>query len=115
MILTGYSKPSSIYRLRAGTTLDSDGDPVESWDTPDRLKLVGAEIQDVSTVEEEGVSKRILQGEKVLFVRRLVDVKAEDRIESEGEIWRVNGEPVKRSGLASGSYTKAALTRTSSR
>lgn len=115
MILTGYSKGSSVYRLRPGTALDSDGDPVESWDSPDRLKLVGAEIQDVSTIEEEGAAKRILQGEKTLFVRRLVDVKAEDRIELDGNQWRVNGDPVKRSGLASGSYTKAALTRISSR
>ena len=115
MLLTSYRVTPPVYRLRPGTVLDSDGDPVESWDAPDRFKLAGAVVQDVSTVEEEGVSKQIVKGERTLFVPRRVDLKADDRIEVEGEQWRVNGDPVTKAGLASGVLTTAALTRVESR
>lgn len=115
MLLTAYRKTPTVYRLRPGTVLDSDGDPVESWDSPDRLKLSGAVVQDVSTVEEETGRTQIVKGEKVLFLSRPADVKSDDRIEVAGETWRVNGDPVTRPSLASGVVTTVTLTRVESR
>jgi hypothetical protein len=100
-----------VYRLRAGVGVDSYGDPVESWDAPDRLILRGATVQDLSTVEDEGPAKRVIRGEKVLFAPGLADVRAEDRIEHRGEVWKVNGDPIVKRGLASAPFTFAALDR----
>lgn len=114
MLLTPTYGAPTVTRLRAATVLDSDGDPVKSWTVPDRLKLRGATVQSVSSIEEEGGTKRIVQGEKTLFAPGAVDVKADDRIEVGAEIWRVNGVPEVLRGLASGVYTTAALTRITS-
>ncbi|USL85082.1 head closure [Arthrobacter phage SWEP2] len=107
------SLPTStpVYRLRATVGQDSYGDPVESWDTPQRTRLRGASVQDVSVVEDEGVDRRLIRGERVLFVRDHADVTAEDRIEYRGEVWRVAGDPVVKRGLASPVYTVCALER----
>lgn len=110
MLLTSRRLPP-VYRLRAGQGTDSYGDPVEDWTTPDRLKLRLAQVQDVSSVEEEGQTKRILRGERLLVAPGHVDVKADDRIEVAAEVWRVNGEPSIRKGLASSVVTSAALVR----
>ncbi len=109
MLLNRYRVLETVTRLRPGTALDSDGDPVESWLTPDRLPLRAAQIQDGSSEEDE----QTLSGEKKLFAPGRVDVLAEDRIEVGAEVWRVNGVPVVRSGLASGLFTTAHLTRVS--
>ena len=100
-----------VYRLRPGIGLDSYGDAVESWDTPERSILRGATIQDLSTVETEGPTRRVIRGEKVLFAPGLADVRAEDRIEHRGEVWKVNGDPIVKRGLASAPFTFAALDR----
>lgn len=100
-----------VYRLRAGSGTDSYGDPVQSWDAPERVILRGATVQDISTVEDEGVAKRIVRGEKALFVPGAADVTVDDRIEYDGEVWRVNGDPAVKRGLATGVYTSAALDR----
>lgn len=113
MLLTAYRRAPSVYRLRPGTKLDSYGDPVESWDTPERTLLRGASVQSVSVVEEEGTVRHVLRGEKTLYAPGDVDLTANDRIEVDGEIWRVDGDPVTRAGLASTVYTTAALERIS--
>jgi hypothetical protein len=107
VLLARYRVLETVTRLRPGTRTDSDGDPVESWSTPDRLKLRAAQIQDGSSEEADGATT----GEKKLFAPGRVDVLAEDRIEVGAEVWRVNGAPIVRSGLASGLFTTAHLTR----
>ncbi|QOP65139.1 head closure Hc1 [Arthrobacter phage Phives] len=113
MLLTAYRRAPSVYRLRPGTKLDSYGDPVESWDTPERVLLRGASVQSVSVVEEEGVARHITRGQKTLYAPGAVDLTASDRVEVAGEVWQVDGDPVTRSGLASTVYTTAALKRIS--
>ncbi|QPX62342.1 head closure Hc1 [Arthrobacter phage Tbone] len=113
MLLTAYRRASSVYRLRPGTKTDSYGDTVESWDAPERTLLRGATVQSVSVVEEEGTVRHVLRGEKTLYAPGVVDLTANDRIEVDGEIWRVDGDPVPRAGLASAVYTTAALERVS--
>lgn len=111
MLLTPPLSSPPVYRLRPGSGTDSYGDPVQSWDVPDRVRLRGASVQDVSVVEDEGVAKRILRGERTLFVRGAADLTADDRIEYEAEVWRVNGDPTIKRGLGSAVYTVCALSR----
>lgn len=113
MLLTSYKIAPSVYRLRAGVTEDSYGDPVESWDVPERVRLKGATVQDVNAEEVDGATRRLIRGEKVLFAPGKVDLTENDRIEVSGEVWRVNAPPTIRSGLASTVYTTASLTRNS--
>ena len=112
MILsTPYARP--VYRLRAGVTEDSYGDPVESWDTPERVRIPGASVQDVSVVEDNGVSRRINRGERTLYAPGAIDLTKDDRVEVDGEVWQVDGTPEARRGLASGTFTTARLTQIS--
>ena len=110
MILNG--RGSAVYRLRQGTAPDSYGDLVASWETPSRVRLPGAQVQDVSTEEVDGAARTIVRGEKVLFVPRVADLVDADRIEADGETWRVEGVPTVRRGFALGVYTTATLHRT---
>lgn len=110
MILNG--RGPAVYRLRQGTEPDSYGDLVASWASPSRTRLPGAQVQDVSTEEVDGAARKIVRGEKVLFVPRAVDLVAADRIEADGETWRVEGTPTLRRGFALGVYTTAILHRT---
>lgn len=113
LLLPAYKVTPTVYRLRAGTGTDSYGDPVESWDSPERVKLTGARVQDVRAEEVDGAVRRIIRGEKVLFVPGAVDLTENDRVEVSGEVWRVNAPPTVRAGLASTVYTTASLTRSS--
>lgn len=112
MLLTPYTLPT-VYRLRAGMTVDSYGDPVESWTTPERTPLRGATVQNLSIVEDDGVSRHITRRRKTLYAPGTVDLRKEDRIEADGEIWKVDGDPVIRAGLATTVYTTAELERVS--
>jgi hypothetical protein len=108
VLLTAYRIARPVYRLRAGSGVDSYGDPVESWTTPDRYLLKGAILQDAKS-EETGA---ILHSEKVLLVPGEPDLTEADRIEHDGDAWRVNGVPTTKTGLASRTFTVATLTRT---
>jgi hypothetical protein len=109
MLLSNPGAPA-VFRLRAGVTLDSDGDPVESWTTPERALLRGAQAQPVSSTEDDG-ARRLIEGELLLIVPGVADLNAADRAEVGGKQWRVNGVPVVRRGMASSAYTSANLTR----
>ncbi len=100
------------YRLRPSVTLDSYGEPVESWDDPQRHPLRGAKDQPVSTVEEENSTRRTVDDERLLLIPRRVDLTEADRVELlDGSVWRVDGTPATRRGLASGVLTTVALKR----
>jgi hypothetical protein len=112
VLLQTHSGPK-LYRLRAAVTHDSYGDEVQDWKNPSRKLLPKARVEDAETVEEDGVVRRVLKGERVLFVYGTPDITSEDRIEIAGQVWRVNGLPNQRRGLASGAYLTATLTRNS--
>lgn len=111
MILSAVTPRAVIYRLRPTVTPDSLGDPVESWAQPQRDRLRGAAVQAASS-EESG---QLLEDERRLFVAGRADVKSDDRIEVDGETWRVDGNPVVSQGLAVGTVTAAKLTRLAGR
>lgn len=113
MLLASYRVIPAVYRLRAVAAVDSYGDPVESWTTPERVRLTGATVQDVRAEEVEGAVRRTISGEKVLFVPGAADLTENDRVEVSGAVWRVNGPPSVLRGLGSSTFTTANLTRSS--
>lgn len=111
-MLLGSTNTQEIYRLRPTVGEDSYGDPYETWDPPQRHRLRRAEVQDVATVEEEGVRRVVVEGERRLYVPYAADLTSADRIEVDGETWRISGKPAVRRGLASTVYTTCTLTQT---
>lgn len=111
MLLTPSPSSPPVYRLRAGLAQDSYGDPVESWDVPERVRLRGASVQDVSVAEGEGVTRRVIRREWTLFAPGAVELTADDRVEYDGDVWRVDGDPATKRGLGSAVYTVCTLTR----
>lgn len=114
MIFTATRGPK-VYRLRAAVGVDSYGDPVEDWDAPVRERLYRAIVQEPTTEEVDTSGKRLVTGERVLFSPGALDLTADDRIEVDGEVWRVSGTPKTRQGFAMGVYTSATLTRSERR
>lgn len=113
VLLRRNSRGPHPVRVRAGQALDSLGDPVESWAEADvaKLPLPGATIEHVEVEETERTGSRRIRREVVLFAFGAPDVRAADRVEHFGDVWRVDGDPVTRTGLASSVYTRATLTR----
>jgi hypothetical protein len=112
LLLKTYGKP--IYRLRPVMKTNSYGSVSEDWTTPARFRLRGAHAQDVNATEVEGIERRLVRGEKFLFVPGRADLNDNDRVEVEGEVWRVEAPPTFREGFASGIFTTATLVRISS-
>lgn len=100
-----------VTRLRARPAVDSYGDPVESWGDPLRDLLPGAQLQNAGSVEADAALKRVLVNDRRLFIPYAADLTSEDRVEVLGEVWRVDGDPIVRRGLASSVYTTATLKR----
>ena len=112
-MILGNRRGPKVYRLRPGTRTDGYGDPVEDWDAPVKVELKRATFDDVTSAEEDGVVRRLVRNERQLFVPGKADLTLADRVEIEGVAWRVDGDPVVRRGLASGTYTTATLRRVS--
>lgn len=100
----------TVQRLRPGAATDLRGEAVESWDLPERAPLKGATVELVTSTETDG-SRHVLRDERTLRFPRAVDLRAEDRVEIDGEVWRVDGEPFVERGLARGVETRASLVR----
>lgn len=110
MLLTP-SRPRYVTRLRATVAEDSYGDPVTSWEYSERFPF-RAEVQAVSSTDAEGSARVILRDERALFAPGAPDLRHDDRVEVDGEVWRVDGDPLTFSGgLASPVYTTATLRR----
>jgi hypothetical protein len=104
---------AAVFRLRPRTTTDSYGDPVASWDDPERARLRGAQLQATGpgNDEEESPSGNASEDHRRLIVPGTPSLTETDRIEADGEVWRIDGTPVIRRGIASSAYTTAELRR----
>lgn len=100
-----------IYRLRPNMTTDSYGDPVEDWTVAQPVPLIGAHIQAVSSTDADGATVHVSENEKKLFVPGDPGLQENDRIEIKAELWRIDGTPEVRAGLATETFTTATLTR----
>lgn len=108
---SSYGTGPKVYRLRAGQILDSYGDPTESWETPNETLLPRALVQHDSSTETELAKSDEVETEWVLFSPGALDIVPTDRIRVGDRVWRVDGDPVVRQGLASGVYTTVSLRR----
>jgi hypothetical protein len=104
-----------VYLLTPGVVTDSYGDPIESWDTPERVRLPGAAVEapgasGSSTSEVETPTLDTLHNSRVLHVPRRLALTSRHRIEAEGSQWHVVGEPLVRVGALS-TFTRVALRR----
>lgn len=111
MVILHAGRSPAVYRLKPGAGTDSYGDPVEDWENPVRERLYRATVQEPRTEEIDSAGKRVVSGERALYLPYASDLAAEDRIEIDGEVWRVEGRPKVRRGLAMGVYTSATLSR----
>ncbi|UVK59027.1 head-to-tail stopper [Microbacterium phage Cen1621] len=105
-MLTTLASPAPIYRLRPTTTTDSVGDPVTSWATPQRDLIPRAAFDDGTSTGEARI-----EGTAELVIVGSFDLKAADRIEYGGEVWRIDGKPVVARSLVSGVLVHAKLVR----
>lgn len=112
MLLTGY-RPTTVYRLRASSTVDSFGDAVDDWASPARSPIVRAEVQRGGSVEVDGMLRKLTTQEARLMAPGALDLTEDDRVEADGELWEVDGPPIVRRALASPVYTLAMLRRVS--
>lgn len=109
-LLLGDPRAPRVVRLRARTGVDFYGEPVLSWDDPERLELAGAEIQDRTSTESTTGQRLVVVTGKVLFVPGRPDLRFEDRVEVDGEVvYEVDGDPYVRRGLAIPVYTIAPI------
>jgi len=111
MLLKPTRRRDPVYKLTPRTVSDSYGDPVLSWDDADKDELPGATWEDVTSEEDANGNRRLVSNTRQLFVPGRCRITQQDRVEIRGEVWRVDGDPIDREGMAMGVYTVAKLTR----
>ena len=81
-----------IIRIRPGTKT-SRGSTVPDWDSTDRIEINGCSVQPASTgLSQDGRVLGISEGFTV-YLPVAADVQAGDRIEFEGNVYTINGDP----------------------
>jgi hypothetical protein len=98
---SSYGTSPVVTRLRAGTRTDSDGDPVESWDSPDRLRLPRAFVGDPDSEETEAPGENRITAERVLYAPG-------SATSPRATVSRSSPAPSSRSGASSGSPPSTA-------
>ncbi|WWV91842.1 head closure Hc1 [Microbacterium phage phiMiGM15] len=101
---------AAVTRLRPGTTTDTYGDDVESWTAAERKRIPRAQLQRGPSTETEG-ERRLLENEALLLIIGAFDLTEDDRVEFAGLVWRVEGTPLVRRSLATGTHVSARLSR----
>jgi head-tail adaptor len=105
-----HSRSIAAYRLRARVAEDSRGEIRRSWTDPERVK-----IPRVADFQRRGSRELVdANGDRDLADARLYlvgafDLEGDDRVEVDGEVWRIDGKPVARRGLGSSTVTSVAL------
>jgi hypothetical protein len=111
MLLKPTRRRDPVYRLIPRTAPDSYGDPVLSWADPDKDEIPGATWEDITSEEDANGNRRLVNNTRQLFVPGRGRLTQADRVEIRGEVWRIDGNPIDREGMALGVYTVAKLTR----
>ena len=109
-MLTTLRSTDEVFRLRAVETTDSVGDKVRSWASPARARIPNEALESVSGTATDGTVIE-LDSERRLLIVGAYDLTSLDRIEADGEVWRVNGKPAVKRGLMLGTHTVAKLKR----
>ena len=99
-----------VYRLRPGIKQERGSD-IPDWSTSNRLMICGCSVQPASTtLSQDG---RVLGVSEYLtaYLPETADVKAGDRIEFEGDVYAISGEPKKWKGAGNLSNIQLNLSR----
>lgn len=82
----------TVTRLRA-TTITQRGSVIPDWSNPDRLAIPGCSMQPAGTsLTQDGRVQGTTDG-YTCFLPPGADVLAGDRIEYDGNVYTINGEP----------------------
>lgn len=101
-----------ITRIRPGTK-ESRGSTIFDWSSEkvDRLKIGGCSVQPASTTLSEDGRVLGINEQWTAYLPEGSDVRAGDRIEFEGQIYEINGEPKRWTAAAFLSNIQLNLTR----
>jgi hypothetical protein len=107
---------AAIFRLRAVPATNSYGEPSPpSWANPERVRIPGAFWQPAATSDDDGPKGTSSTTVRRVFVPGDFDLAADDRVEIDGDVWRVDGHPTTRRGLIGDTITAANLVRPETR
>lgn len=99
-----------IVRIRPGTK-NSRGSTIPDWSTATRLLITGCSVQPAATtLSQDGRVLGISEG-LTAYLPEGSDVKAGDRIEFEGKVYTINGEPKTWTAAANLSNMQLSLSR----
>lgn len=85
-----------ITRLRAGRVIDemSGTESASDWGNPDKAEL-RALFAPGNSDDLPGVDLDAISDLATLYLDRDADIKADDRVEARGDLWRVLGTPAR--------------------
>ena len=99
-----------IYRVRP-TYKESRGSMIPDWDKADRLEITGCSVQPSSTSLSQDGRVLGINNSWTAYLPEGSDVQAGDRIEFDGQVFTINGEPKKWTGALNLSNVQLNLTR----
>ena len=99
-----------VTRLRPGVTT-SRGSEVLDWSNPSRLVISGCSVQPAATSLSQDGRVLGISESWTAYLPEGSDVQAGDRIEFDGQVFTINGEPKKWTGALNLSNVQLNLTR----
>ena len=84
----------TVTRLRP-TTKTERGSEIPNWTNPNRLVITGCSVQPATTSLSQDGRVLGINEQWTAYLPINSDVKAGDRIEFEGKVYTINGEPKK--------------------
>ena len=99
-----------VTRLRPGVTT-SRGSEIFDWSNPSRLVISGCSVQPAATSLSQDGRVLGISESWTAYLPEGSDVQAGDRIEFDGQVFTINGEPKKWTGALNLSNVQLNLTR----
>lgn len=100
----------TITRIRPGTKSER-GSTVYDWTNPDRLEIKECSVQPAGTsLTQDGRVQGVMDGLTV-YAPEDADVQAGDRIEYQGRVYTINGDPLIWPGVARMQHMQLNLQR----
>jgi hypothetical protein len=101
VIFRAFRRPGDpvVVLLSPGAAVDSYGDPVEAWGSGARAPLPRAVVQDRDSVESAGDGRQRVVTRRVVYTPGDVGATERHRVEIDGEVWQVDGQPAVKRGL----------------
>lgn len=82
----------TIKRIRPGLKVER-GSEIRDWDTAEEVEIVGCSMQPAgNTLSQDGRVLGVFDG-YTCYAPYNADIQAGDRIEFDGQIYEINGEP----------------------